>query len=102
MLLSFAQFEREVSSERVRDKIRASKAKGLWIGGTPRLGYDIVNKKLTVNSAEAEQVKHLFEKYLDLQSVNDLTENTHGKMVYMVNVGKRQNERYVAATQYLK
>ena len=45
MLLSFAQFEREVSSERVRDKIRASKAKGLWIGGTPRLGYDIVNKK---------------------------------------------------------
>ena len=82
MLLSFAQFEREVSSERVRDKIRASKAKGLWIGGTPRLGYDIVNKKLTVNSAEAEQVKHLFEKYLDLQSVNDLTEYAKQKGIY--------------------
>ncbi len=82
MLLSFAQFEREVSSERVRDKIRASKAKGLWVGGTPRLGYDIVNKKLTVNSTEAGQVKHLFEKYLELQSVNDLTEYARQKGIY--------------------
>ena len=56
MLLSFAQFEREVSSERVRDKIRASKAKGLWMGGAPRLGYDLINKKLVVNLTEAEQV----------------------------------------------
>ena len=82
MLLSFAQFEREVSSERVRDKIRASKAKGLWVGGTPRLGYDIVNKKLTINSTEAGQVKHLFEKYLELQSVNDLTEYAKQKGIY--------------------
>ena len=74
MLLSFAQFEREVSSERVRDKIRASKAKGLWMGGAPRLGYDLINKKLVVNPTEAKQVRHLFEKYLELQSVNDLTE----------------------------
>ena len=74
MLLSFAQFEREVSSERVRDKIRASKAKGLWMGGAPRLGYDVINKKLVVNPTEAEQVRHLFEKYLELQYVNDLTE----------------------------
>lgn len=82
MLLSFAQFEREVSGERVRDKIRASKAKGLWVGGTPRLGYDIVNKKLTVNSTEAGQVKHLFEKYLELQSVNDLTEYAKQNGIY--------------------
>ncbi len=74
MLLSFAQFEREVSSERARDKIRASKAKGLWMGGAPRLGYDLVNKKLVVNPTEATQIRHLFEKYLELQSVNDLTE----------------------------
>ena len=74
MLLSFAQFEREVSSERVRDKIRASKAKGLWMGGAPRLGYDLVNKKLVVNPTEAAQIRHLFEKYLELQSVNDLTD----------------------------
>src|SRR5574344_2062299 len=49
MLLSFAQFEREVSSERVRDKLRASKAKGMWSGGCPPLGYDIVDKKLVIN-----------------------------------------------------
>lgn len=76
MLLSFAQFEREVSSERVRDKIRASKAKGLWMGGNPPLGYDVVNKKLIPNEAEAANVRHLFEKYLELQSVNALTEYT--------------------------
>lgn len=85
MLLSFAQFEREVSSERVRDKIRASKAKGLWMGGAPRLGYDLINKKLVVNETEAEQVRHLFEKYLELQSVNDLTEYARQNGIY----GKR-------------
>lgn len=85
MLLSFAQFEREVSSERVRDKIRASKAKGLWMGGAPRLGYDLINKKLVVNPTEAEQVRHLFEKYLELQSVKDLTEYAQQKGIY----GKR-------------
>ncbi len=85
MLLSFAQFEREVSSERVRDKIRASKAKGLWMGGAPRLGYDLINKKLVVNPTEAEQVRHLFEKYLELQSVNDLTEYAKQKGIF----GKR-------------
>ena len=85
MLLSFAQFEREVSSERVRDKIRASKAKGLWMGGVPRLGYDLINKKLVVNPTEAEQVRHLFEKYLELQSVNNLTEYAQQNGIY----GKR-------------
>ena len=85
MLLSFAQFEREVSSERVRDKIRASKAKGLWMGGAPRLGYDLINKKLVVNPTEAEQVKHLFEKYIELQSVNDLTEYAKQNVIF----GKR-------------
>ncbi len=74
MLLSFAQFEREVSSERVRDKIRASKAKGIWMGGNPPLGYDVINKKLIPNEAEAATVRTLYEKYLELQSVNALTE----------------------------
>ena len=74
MLLSFAQFEREVSSERVRDKIRASKAKGLWMGGIPPLGYDIKDKKLVINEAEVQQVKTLFEQYLKFQSVSALTE----------------------------
>ena len=74
MLLSFAQFEREVASERVRDKIRASKAKGLWMGGIPPLGYDIKDKKLVINEAEAQQVKTLFKQYLEFQSVSALTE----------------------------
>lgn len=82
MLLSFAQFEREVASERVRDKIRASKAKGIWVGGNPRLGYDIINKKLIVNKSEAEQVKTLFEKYLELQSVVELVRFAHENNIH--------------------
>lgn len=72
MLLSFAQFEREVSSERVRDKIRASKAKGLWTGGIPKLGYDIKDKKLVINPIEAEQVRSIFEGYLQCGSLAEL------------------------------
>lgn len=82
MLLSFAQFEREVSSERVRDKIRASKSKGLWMGGNPPLGYDVVNKKLIPNAVEAANVRTLFEKYLELQSVNALTEYASAHNIY--------------------
>ena len=72
MLLLFAQFEREVSSERVRDKIRASKAKGLWTGGVPKLGYDIKDKKLVINPVEAEQVHSIFEGYLQCSSLAEL------------------------------
>lgn len=72
MLLSFAQFEREVSSERVRDKIRASKAKGLWTGGVPKLGYDIKDKKLVINPVEAEKVHSIFESYLQCSSLAEL------------------------------
>lgn len=72
MLLSFAQFEREVSEERVRDKIRASKAKGFWTGGVPPLGYDVINKKLVVNHIEAGIVRSIFEKYNELESLNEL------------------------------
>ena len=76
MLLSFAQFEREVSSERVRDKIRVSKAKGIWTGGYPPLGYDIINKKLVVNPAESEILRSIFEKYLELKSLLSLRQWT--------------------------
>ena len=82
MLLSFAQVEREVASERVRDKIRASKAKGLWMGGNPPLGYDVINKKLITNTVEAPNVRTLFEKYLELQSVNALTEYAAAHQIY--------------------
>ncbi len=63
VLLSFAQFEREVTGERIRDKIDASKRKGLWMGGVPSLGYDVVNRKLVVNEAEAAVVRRLFAEY---------------------------------------
>ena len=64
VLLSFAQFEREVTGERIRDKIAASKKKGLWMGGLPSLGYDVKDRKLVVNEAEAETVRMIFRRYL--------------------------------------
>ncbi len=72
VLLSFAQFEREVTGERIRDKIAASKKKGLWMGGQPALGYDVKERKLVVNEAEAETVRTIFRRYLDLGSVREL------------------------------
>ena len=72
VLLSFAQFEREVTAERIRDKIAASKKKGMWMGGVPPLGYDIENKKLVVNEAEASVVRELFRLYLEIGGVRGL------------------------------
>ncbi len=68
VLLSFAQFEREVITERIRDKVAASKKKGMWLGGVVPLGYDVINKKLIVNEKEAETVRKAFEQYLILRS----------------------------------
>ena len=72
VLLSFAQFEREVTSERIRDKIAASKRKGLWVGGMAPLGYDTRDRKITVNEDEAERVRTIFRSYLRLGSMNKL------------------------------
>jgi len=72
VLLSFAQFERELSSERVRDKIAASRRKGKWTGGTVALGYDARNKKLIVNPKEAETVRTIFRRYLEFGSLSKL------------------------------
>jgi site-specific DNA recombinase len=69
VLLSFAQFEREVGAERVRDKIAASKSKGMWMGGTVPLGYDAVDRKLMVNDEEACTVRTIFHKFLELRSL---------------------------------
>ncbi len=76
MLLSFAQFEREVTSERIRDKIAASKKKGMWMGGQMPLGYDARDKKLVVNRAEAGTVRTLFRLYLELGTVKKLVEES--------------------------
>ena len=69
MLLSFAQFEREIAGERIRDKIAASKAKGMWMGGTIPLGYDVNERKLVINEVEAKLVRHIFARYAELGSV---------------------------------
>ena len=75
VLLSFAQFEREVIGERVRDKIAASKRKGLWVGGPVPLGYASVKKKLVVLPEEAEAVRTIFARYLELGSIGALTQD---------------------------
>lgn len=72
VLLSFAQFERELSSERVRDKVAASRRKGKWTGGTIPLGYDVVNKKLVPNPAERKTIEYIFRKYLELKGAQKL------------------------------
>lgn len=72
ILLSFAQFEREVTGERIRDKIAASKKKGMWMGGKVPLGYSKEDKKLVVHNEDAQKVQMLFEKYLELKSVPKL------------------------------
>src|SRR5271166_3779972 len=69
VLLSFAQFEREVIGERVRDKIAASKKKGMWMGGMPPLGYDVKDRKLVVHDDEARTVVGIYRRYLALKSV---------------------------------
>jgi site-specific DNA recombinase len=72
VLLSFAQFEREVTSERIRDKIAASKRKGLWVGGTLPLGYHMKDDKVTVIEDEAERVRLIYRRYLEVGGVNAL------------------------------
>ncbi|TWT51753.1 DNA-invertase hin [Thalassoglobus neptunius] len=72
ILLSFAQFERELISERTRDKMGAARRRGKWCGGTPPYGYDVVDGKLIVNESEARRVREIFELYLDLKSVREV------------------------------
>ena len=75
VLLSFAQFEREVTGERIRDKIAASKRRGMWMGGTVALGYDVRDHRLVINPAEAETVRGIFQRYLELRSVRLLKDD---------------------------
>jgi site-specific DNA recombinase len=74
MLLSFAQFEREVTGERIRDKIAASKRKGMCMGGPVPLGYEVDNRRLVINKAQADLVRHIYQSYLTSDSVVELAE----------------------------
>ncbi|WP_035304277.1 recombinase family protein [Brevundimonas aveniformis] len=86
VLLSFAQFEREVTGERIRDKIAASKQKGLWMGGGVPLGYDVptdpTSRVLVVNEREAEDVRHIFRRYLELGTVRRLAADLRSRGVF--------------------
>jgi site-specific DNA recombinase len=75
VLLSFAQFEREVTGERIRDKIAASKRKGIWMGGILPLGYDVGDRRLVINEAEAALVTQIYQRYLELGSVRLLKQD---------------------------
>ena len=77
ILLSFAQFEREVIGERIRDKFAASRKRGMWMGGSPPLGYDVRDRKLVVNETEAVLVRHIFQGFVELESATKLTRQLH-------------------------
>ena len=94
ILLSFAQFEREVTGERIRDKFAASKKKGMWMGGPPPLGYDVIERKLLTNPAEAKQVKHIYERFIALGSIamlaKELNNQGYRTKSYVSQAGNKQ------------
>jgi site-specific DNA recombinase len=81
VLLSFAQFEREVTGERIRDKIAASKRRGMWMGGNLPLGYDVRDRELVVNEAEAVTIRYLFQRYAELGTVSALMSETRQREI---------------------
>lgn len=87
VLLSFAQFEREVTGERIRDKIAASKKKGMWMGGAIPHGFYVKDRRLLIDSSEAEEVRYIFNRYLELKSVPALVEDLAAKGI----VTRRRN-----------
>ena len=94
VLLSFAQFEREVIGERIRDKIAASKRKGMWMGGGLPVGYEVHDRKLVVNQSQAQTVRQIFERYLELGSVRLLKRDLDQRgIVSAVKVSKNGKQR---------
>ena len=90
VLLSFAQFEREVTGERIRDKIAASKQKGFWMGGIAPLGYDVCDRRLIINAGEAAIVRQIYQRYMELGCVRLLRNELDGcGMVSKVRISRR-------------
>ena len=100
VLLSFAQFEREVTGERIRDKITASKRKGMWMGGTVSLGYEVRDHQLVVVESEAATVRHIFQRYCELGSVRllkqDLDRDGLRSKLRIASNGSRSGEKSFA------
>ena len=92
VLLSFAQYERELTGERIRDKFAASKQKGMWMGGNPPLGYDIIDRKLVINAPEAKLIEHIFTRFLVLASAThlakELNNDGHPSKQFIAKTGK--------------
>jgi DNA invertase Pin-like site-specific DNA recombinase len=99
VLLSFAQFEREVTGERIRDKIAASKKKGMWMGGVVPLGYDLKGRKLVINEKEAKIVREIFEQYLAFGSVAELKKHLDTKHI-RTKVRTSANRREFGGQRY--
>lgn len=99
VLLSFAQFEREVTAERIRDKIAASKQKGMWMGGAVPLGYDAIDKKLVINENEAKTVQSMFNLYLELGTVQLLKAEVDRKG-YRTKTRQNTNARMQGGRQF--
>ena len=99
LLMTFASYEREVIAERIRDKVAASKRRGMWMGGVPPLGYDVdfEKKRLVVNPNEAELVRRIFRRFLDLKSgvklIRELSDNGHRTKSWVTKKGKRREGR---------
>ena len=93
VLLSFAQFEREVIGERIRDKVAASRKKGIWMGGWAPLGYDVKDRKLIVNEAEAEIVRSIFNRFSQYRSglrlVRELEDSRISKQIRQADIQDR-------------
>ena len=95
ILITFAQYEREVITERVRDKMSASRMKGMWVGGNVPMGYDVVNKKLVINPTEAEIVRRIFQRYIEIQSPKLIAMELNEQ-----NIKTRQGKKW--DTSYIK
>lgn len=106
ILLSFAQFEREVTGERIRDKFAASKKKGMWMGGVPPLGYDVKDRKLVINTQEAKIIRFIFEQYLRHGSaitlVKELDERCYRTKSWVTLEGKKRVGKKIDAASIYK
>ena len=101
ILLSFAQFERELSGERIRDKFAASLKKGMWMGGNPPLGYNVENRSLVINDEEAKTVKFIYEKFLETESYFAVTDwlNNSG---YRTKIRQLTNGKTIGGGKFQK
>ena len=94
ILLSFAQFEREVTAERIRDKVRASRMKGMWMGGVPPLGYEVKDRKLIIKEADAANIRWIFARFIEIGSGTELARELAARGI-QTSRGNRIDKKYL-------